>query len=465
MNTETTPAASVDGSVEDLGSRIIGMAGRLAAATCRWLLLVAEFDEQDGAFKYGLPSTARWLGYYCGLSQRTAVEHVRVARTLKAHPALAAAMSAGQVSFSHARAIARVAPLGDARLVENLIMVAEHGTVGQLEELVRGLRTVHDNESEPQFRMSETLSHKWRDDSRLGVSAALDPEHGALLLTALDTVSRREGITRAEALARLAEIGLATLEAAGDLPAPSLRGDEHAAIVVHLDAQALPPPEEQPAGPDAETQLRSAERIPTGPAQPEAPISPARPTARIAGGPGLPSSVAERLACSGRVRTLVFDPRVPSGQGRTPLDVGANRRLVSDKQFRALLLRDGGCAHPGCTNRVGLEAHHVQHWLRGGKTVLANLVLLCRRHHAAHHDGQLRITPVGAGRFAFHRPDGTPLGDRSAPAPATPIEREHPVAATAATTRWDGTRLDLDYAIAALAPGLNTVQHRRSAAA
>jgi len=31
-------------SVDELGSRIVGLAGRLAAAACRWLLLVAVFD-------------------------------------------------------------------------------------------------------------------------------------------------------------------------------------------------------------------------------------------------------------------------------------------------------------------------------------------------------------------------------------------------------------------------------------
>src|SRR5689334_18327362 len=101
------PDAVSDGSlsIEQLGSRIVGMAGRLAAATGRWLLLVAAFDARDGAYKFGLPSTARWLAHYCGLSQRTARDHVRVARTLAAHPPLAEGMLAGRLSYSHVRAI------------------------------------------------------------------------------------------------------------------------------------------------------------------------------------------------------------------------------------------------------------------------------------------------------------------------------------------------------------------------
>jgi hypothetical protein len=50
---------SVDETVDDLGSQIVGLAGRLASATCRWLLLVARFDGRDGAAQFGLHSTAR----------------------------------------------------------------------------------------------------------------------------------------------------------------------------------------------------------------------------------------------------------------------------------------------------------------------------------------------------------------------------------------------------------------------
>lgn len=49
-------------TVEQLGSRIVALSGRLAAAMCRWLLLVAEFDARDGGeYKLGFASTAQWL--------------------------------------------------------------------------------------------------------------------------------------------------------------------------------------------------------------------------------------------------------------------------------------------------------------------------------------------------------------------------------------------------------------------
>ena len=40
-------------SVEDLGSRIVGLAGRIAATTCQWLLLVGAFDARDGCARLG----------------------------------------------------------------------------------------------------------------------------------------------------------------------------------------------------------------------------------------------------------------------------------------------------------------------------------------------------------------------------------------------------------------------------
>jgi hypothetical protein len=45
------------------------------------------------------------LSWACGLSHRTAVEHVRVARGLAEHPRLAEEMNEGRLSFSDVRAI------------------------------------------------------------------------------------------------------------------------------------------------------------------------------------------------------------------------------------------------------------------------------------------------------------------------------------------------------------------------
>jgi hypothetical protein len=95
-------------------------------------------------------------------------------------------------------------------------------------------------------------------------------------------------------------------------------------------------------------------------------------------------------------------------------------------------------------------------------------VLLCRRHHHAHHDGDFFIVPLGRGTFRFHRADGLQLPDFVDPTGLCdtpgPAETEYPgVSYDAATTRRDGTRLDHDYGVAGLARGPHRV-NRLSAA-
>ena len=450
-------------SLDELGERIVDMAGRLAAATSRWLVLVAEFDAREGYLRFGLASSAQWLTHACGIAHRTAVEHVRVGRALAQYPRLAKEMGAGRLSYSQVRAISRIAEPGEHALVDDLVEAARHGTVAQLEVLVRGLRTVDDNDNPTPTQPAEYVTRSWTADSRWRLGARLDPERGAVVDAAVEAIARHEGISPADALVRLAEIGLAAL-ADGENPPRGLRGDERAAVVIHLDESRLP----ASAAPDAigeradgataaeDTGVpRSRER-----GRPEASVSRSRergrPYGRIAGGPGLPDRVIQRLVCAGRVRTVVHD-------GASNLfDVGRSHRLVTDRQYRALMLRQHGhCAHPGCPNTKNLHAHHRIHWLHGGRTDLDNLLLLCERHHLAHHDGTFQILSLGAGRFRFVTSDGRDLSApirREASRDTGPLEDDHPdVAADAATTRWDGQRLDRPYAISVLA------QHRQVA--
>jgi hypothetical protein len=404
------------------------------------LLLVAEFDAREGYLSFGLASTAQWLSHACGIAHRTAVEHVRVARSLRAYPRLAEEMGAGRLSFSQVRVISRIAGPEEHGLVEDLIEAARHATVAQLEVVVRGLRTVEDNEkaSDP----GEYVKQSWTADSRWRLAARLDPERGAFVGAAIDAIAQRDGCSPAEALYRLAEIGLAEL-ADADNPPRELRGDERAAVVIHLDAARVPPRSAERDADDP-SDPRSAERDPD-----QVPIV-ARPYARVAAGPGLPDRVVQRLICDGRIRTVIHDG------ASNVLDVGRSHRLVTDRQYRALLARQHGvCAHPGCPNTKNLHAHHRIHWIHGGRTDLDNLLLLCERHHVSHHAGEFEILPAAPGMFRFVSSDGRNLSAplRSpASADTRPLEDEQThVAADAATPRWDGQRLDRRYAISVLA--------------
>ena len=114
-------------------------------------------------------------------------------------------------------------------------------------------------------------------------------------------------------------------------------------------------------------------------------------TCRTAEGAAISISEARRLACCADIIPVVL-----SGDGRV-LDVGRKRRWVTDAQWWALLARDQGCVIRGCTAAVmHTEAHHMLAWEHGGRTDVANLVLLCARHHRDLHHCAWKTRIIGA---------------------------------------------------------------------
>jgi hypothetical protein len=118
---------------------------------------------------------------------------------------------------------------------------------------------------------------------------------------------------------------------------------------------------------------------------------------------------ARRIACDASISRVIT-------RGRSePLDVGRRTPVVPPPLRRALVVRDGGCAFPGCDRPQGwCDAHHVRHWARGGETAMSNLVLLCRPHHRSIHTDGFGVA-ISDGRAAFTRPDGSPLENRAPP--------------------------------------------------
>src|SRR5438046_4608348 len=88
-------------STESLGSEICSLGAHIAAATCRWLLLIGEFDRRSGAGDWECRSTSHWLSWRCGMSLMTAREHVRVALRLAELPVVTEAFRRGELSYSH----------------------------------------------------------------------------------------------------------------------------------------------------------------------------------------------------------------------------------------------------------------------------------------------------------------------------------------------------------------------------
>ena len=89
---------------------------------------------------------------------------------------------------------------------------------------------------------------------------------------------------------------------------------------------------------------------------------------------------ARRIACDARIIPAVL------GSRSEPLDLGRAAYVVPTAIRRALILRDHGCAFPGCDRSYRwCHSHHVRHWADGGPTELDSLVLLCGRHHRLIH--------------------------------------------------------------------------------
>ena len=140
--TAVTPARM---PLERLEAEITELAGHLAAAECRWLLLIAEFDRRDGHADWGCQTCAHWLSWHCGLDIRSAQERVRVAHALQELPLVIESFADGRLSYSKVRAITRVAtPDNEAKLVD----LALHATAAQLERSVRAYRSLFDAETE-----------------------------------------------------------------------------------------------------------------------------------------------------------------------------------------------------------------------------------------------------------------------------------------------------------------------------
>jgi Domain of unknown function (DUF222) len=95
-------------ATERLEADVQTLAARLAAATCEWLLMIAEPDRREAWMVWECRSMAHWLSWKCAMSLRTGHEHVRIARELERLPLVTAAFAEGRLSYSKVRALTRL---------------------------------------------------------------------------------------------------------------------------------------------------------------------------------------------------------------------------------------------------------------------------------------------------------------------------------------------------------------------
>jgi hypothetical protein len=407
--------------LERLEAEICELAGHLAAAEARWLALVAEFDRREGWARWECRSCAHWLSWHCAIDVRTAQDRVRVARALPELPAIADEFANGRLSYSQVRAITRVAT---AATETTWIEWAHSATAGQLERIVRGYRRVQRQEAAEEENAAVNERHErrhaswyWDDDGSLVVEARLSPEDGAVVLKMLEayapserSAERSPGVRGADALVAGADAALQTTES-------NPGGGGRYQVVIHADVAALA------SGGEGEL--------------------------AIANGPALIPETARRLGCDASVVTI-------TERDGLPLDVGRTRRTPPAALRRALERRDRTCQFPGCDETRRLQAHHLRHWIDGGKTCLWNLVLLCRFHHRAVHEGGYWLQGEPGNDLRFTRRDGRVMVARTVELdPANDVFAHNERAALAIeartiTPRWYGDAVDLQACIDSL---------------
>jgi hypothetical protein len=463
---------------ERLEARICELAGHLTAATCQFLLLVADFDARQGWASWEVSSCAAWLSWKCQIASGTAREHVRVARALSKFPLIRAGFAAGRLSYAKVRALTRIAaPETEADLVE----MATPMTANQLERFAQAHRRVT-RAGDADVRSRRKLTWRTEDDKAFAFSGYLPPEAGAVVLQAVRAAlgdlehphddDHEDGAeTPAQRLNRQdQEDGISwggenpprqrsripvqdLADALVEVCAAYLRGKIASAdnadvyqVIIHAGAEAItkdpepagtPGPDGVPAGtPHAIAPNVPAETLPIG--------HPARPgRCHLDDGPAISPAALRLIGCNATISTMVHDT------GGNVLAVGRRSRKPSAALRRAIRERDGSrCQYPGCESRR-TDAHHVQYWSNGGETSYRNLCSLCKHHHRLIHDTGVLIAAAGTG-FAFYTPQGILIpASPPLPEPDGDITGCHDAAITPATIipPHSGERLDLHLAI------------------
>ncbi|RAO03780.1 hypothetical protein GAR05_00761 [Micromonospora saelicesensis] len=361
------------------------LAQRLAAVQ---LGLVRELDGRGVAIAQGASSTAVWLRERLRLSGRSARQLVQLATTIDAAPpAVRDALLSGAITVEQGRVVAetvaalpveagpevadkaaqllidwadRFDPTSLSRLGERVLAHVAPELADQAE-----LKALERATERAEARRHVTLSEQQNGQVRL--SGNLDTETASLLREAIDPLcapagehdDRSPGQRRADALGEICRLALRT----GQLPD---NGGDRPQLVVTVSLEELV------KGVRAGT-LETGTRLTPG--------------------------AVRRLACDAGVLPVVLD-----GNSQV-LDVGRQRRLFTGPLRRALVLRDVGCAFPGCDRPPRwCDGHHIRHWADGGVTALGNAVLLCGYHHRFIHRGDWTVRLAADGRPEFLPP-------------------------------------------------------------
>lgn len=417
-----------------------------------WLKELATVEARGAAgAEDGIqaPSTAGWLRNRLRMGATAATSQVRTARALFRGPLTQTGQAVidGAIAPAHASVLTHGThdlPAHTAAKAEPVLLeAAQRLDPPRLRRVVAHLQQAADPEAaEARAEHQQQRRGLWlaaTPDGMVAIDGLLDPEAGQTLLAALDPLTRPHsaqdersgGQRRADALTELARrtlegghlpktggvrpqlsvvVGLESLldpygglggDAgwAGPLAPEACRRLACDGAVTRVVVSRHPTNPHGPCGHDhPDDHNPDGHSHPDGHGHPESHHGPCRPGHHPNGGGA--GSLAEWL---GTAAALL--PPVLGGAPSQPLDLGRTTRVITPSQRLALAVRDGGCVFPDCARPLAwCEGHHVWHWLDGGPTDLANLVLLCRAHHRAVHEGGWQLVREPDGRLTASPP-------------------------------------------------------------
>jgi hypothetical protein len=406
MRAESMPELP-DARIEEDFAELQRAAELLEAERLRRL---AEIDRRRLFERDGHLSAASWLATRFKVAWGAAREQIRVARALEEMPTTRRAFDAGELSMSAARVLAAAREANPEAFDRSEAQLVEAARIHSMADLQRvaaywrqGAERERALEGWERLREPQRLHASVTFGSRVRVDGDLGPETGETFLTAiraeLDAEARSGGADddrtpaqrRADALGEICRQWLDLAErptVAGERPHVTVMVDAGALGAGSGSAGGLEGASGEARGADASSG-RTSELDHVGPVDPE---------------------LVRRLACDASIRRVVMAGR------SEPLDVGRSTQVVPAALRRAVIVRDRRCRFPHCDRpHLWCDSHHVVHWADGGPTALANLVLLCRRHHRmVHRPGGFGLR-MEDGRPVFRRLDGSVLEDRAPP--------------------------------------------------
>ena len=332
--------------------------GQLAARAdaCR-AEFIAEADRTDAARREGYGSTTAWLMALSGEQAAVCRSQIAVASALEEMPETKKAFAAGELSQSRVKVLAQAQALAPEQFAQDeAALVAQAATVpsNRLPQVLEAWKRTTDPEgAEAQAERLHALralhlSPDW--SGMVHLNGNLDPEGGLMVLAAI------RGLSEPAAL---------------DPQDTRTTGQRQADALVEICRRHL---DGEPA---------------TGSSRPH--VSVTIPWHTLQAGSGVVDTQAgtisaqtvRRLTCDATVSRIILDA------DSKPVEAGRAHRVIPPALRRALDLRDQHCTHPGCDLPARYcDAHHIQHWTEGGRTTLANLLLLCRTHHRTAHNHQ-----------------------------------------------------------------------------